>query len=75
MKSLGLGVRDMSQPEGVTFEEIAKDAVFIAVMGVTGSGKSNFVKLATGSNDAVVGSGLTSCNFQYPGFFFRDLDC
>jgi ABC-type proline/glycine betaine transport system ATPase subunit len=33
----------------------------IVVMGVTGSGKSNFIRLATGSTDAVVGHDLTAC--------------
>ena len=51
----------MSHSHGVPFGEIAKEQVFIAVMGVTGSGKSTFVQLATGSDEAVVGDGLASC--------------
>ena len=51
----------MAQPEGIPFKEIAEQAVLIAVMGTTGSGKSTFVQLATGSAEAVVGKNLTSC--------------
>lgn len=51
----------MSQPEGVPFSEIVEDVVLIAVMGVTGSGKSSFVKLVTGSEEVVVGNDLNSC--------------
>lgn len=35
-------------------------ALYIAVMGVTGSGKSNFIKMATGL-DVPIGHGLESC--------------
>lgn len=51
----------MSQPEGIPFSKVAEDVVLIAVMGVTGSGKSNFVKLVTESEEVVVGKALTSC--------------
>ena len=37
--------------------------VFIAVMGMTGAGKSSFIKTLTGS-DVFVGHGLASC--EYP---------
>ncbi len=44
----------------------AFDITLIAVMGVTGSGKSNFIRLATGSNDPVVGDDLASCTcYEY----------
>jgi predicted GTPase len=33
-------------------------------MGVTGSGKSSFIKALTGHNDIVVGHGLTSSTPQ-----------
>ncbi|KAJ3559516.1 hypothetical protein NP233_g11244 [Leucocoprinus birnbaumii] len=33
----------------------------IAVMGPTGAGKSSFIKIATGSDEIVVGESLTSC--------------
>jgi hypothetical protein len=36
--------------------------ILIAVMGVTGSGKSYFCRSATGDNDIMVGDGLESCN-------------
>ena len=34
---------------------------FIAVMGVTGAGKSTFVRTVSGDNSVVVGDGLKSC--------------
>jgi ABC-type proline/glycine betaine transport system ATPase subunit len=40
----------------------------IAVMGVTGSGKSNFIRHLTGStgaNGPIVGHELTSCEISY----------
>ena len=41
--------------------------ILIAVMGVTGSGKSHFCRAATGDDDIDVGDGLESCNFhRYP---------
>ena len=36
--------------------------ILIAVMGVTGSGKSYFCRAATGDGDIHVGDGLESCN-------------
>jgi hypothetical protein len=36
--------------------------ILIAVMGVTGSGKSYFCRSATGNDDIVVGDGVQSCN-------------
>ena len=52
----------MPMSDGFSFQDIAvEDAVFVAVMGITGSGKSNFVKLATGSDKEIVGNNLTSC--------------
>lgn len=44
-----------------------KDGVVIAVMGVTGAGKSTFVKSVTGRDDIVVGHGLLS------GMFLRSI--
>lgn len=34
---------------------------FIAVMGVTGAGKSTFIRTASGDESVVVGDGLKSC--------------
>ena len=45
----------------LTFADVAEHVVLIAVMGVTGSGKSTFIKQVTGSKDVVVGNDLTSC--------------
>lgn len=42
-----------------SFEESA-DAIVIAVLGVTGSGKSTFIKTVTGRKDVIVGNKLTS---------------
>lgn len=35
--------------------------VFIGVMGVTGAGKSTFIKAATDDEDIGIGHSLTSC--------------
>jgi ABC-type lipoprotein export system ATPase subunit len=37
--------------------------VFIAVMGVTGSGKSTFIKAASGDDSVGVGDSLVSCTY------------
>jgi len=42
------------------------DITLIAVMGVTGSGKSNFIQLATESTEAVVGHELAVCTSSLP---------
>lgn len=38
----------------------ATPEVVIAVMGITGAGKSTFIKLVTGRDDVVVGNRLSS---------------
>ena len=53
-----------------TFADVAERVVLIAVMGVTGSGKSTFVKKVTGSEDVVVGNDLTSCMKLIPNAVF-----
>lgn len=35
---------------------------FIAVMGVTGAGKSTFIREVSGDDNVVVGNGLKSCS-------------
>ncbi|KAH7635100.1 hypothetical protein B0T09DRAFT_370402 [Sordaria sp. MPI-SDFR-AT-0083] len=43
--------------------------IYVAVMGVTGSGKSNFIKCCVGRDDIVVGDDLRSFNLiDTPGF-------
>ena len=54
----------MSQSGGIPFSKVVEDVVVIAIMGVTGSGKSTFVKLVTGDNSVVVGQDLVSCKFK-----------
>jgi ABC-type lipoprotein export system ATPase subunit len=44
---------------GLSDNEIV-DITLIAVMGVTGSGKSNFIRLITGADDSEVGHDLAS---------------
>jgi hypothetical protein len=60
-------------PDGRThggkFEEAYKK-VFIAVMGVTGSGKSSFIKLCCES-EVEVGHGLQACKFSPSRIFLR----
>lgn len=41
---------------------------FIAVMGVTGAGKSTFIKWASGNSDVVVGHDLESCKLSWSAF-------
>ena len=45
---------------GVGNNEIV-DITLIAVMGATGSGKSNFIRLLTGADESEVGHSLESC--------------
>jgi len=44
---------------GLTLQ--SKDDVFIAVMGLTGAGKSTFISLCTQETIDIVGHGLSSC--------------
>lgn len=37
------------------------DVVVIAVMGMTGTGKSSFIQKLTGTEGAIIGDGLASC--------------
>jgi predicted GTPase len=48
--------------EGITGVEMVdeEDCVLLAVMGVTGAGKSSLIKAITGSEEIVVGNSLTS---------------
>lgn len=43
---------------------------FIAVMGVTGAGKSTFIKWASGSSEIEIGHGLNSCKSTFPFSYF-----
>ena len=36
---------------------------FIAVMGVTGAGKSTFIRTASGDDSILIGHGLKSCQY------------
>jgi ABC-type lipoprotein export system ATPase subunit len=38
---------------------------FIAVMGVTGAGKSTFIQWASGSDEIVIGHDLESCKSSF----------
>ena len=38
-----------------------KEKILVAVMGVTGAGKSTLIRTATGRDDVIVGDGLKSC--------------
>lgn len=46
--------------EDSTLKDAPKDEVVVAVMGVTGSGKSTFIKTMTGNAGVHVGHGLES---------------
>lgn len=41
------------------------DEILIAVLGVTGAGKTTFISKATGRTDLKIGHGLQSCRFGY----------
>lgn len=43
--------------------KMLRKKIFIAVMGVTGAGKSTFIKAASGLDSVLVGHELTSCRF------------
>ncbi|EHY53394.1 hypothetical protein HRR83_003601 [Exophiala dermatitidis] len=45
--------------------------VFIGVMGVTGAGKSTFIKTVTGNDDIVVGHDLRSCTTEVMPYTFE----
>lgn len=42
-------------------EDITPKEVFIAVMGMTGSGKSTFIKTLTRNSSVVISDGLEAC--------------
>lgn len=44
--------------------KMLRKKIFIAVMGVTGAGKSSFIKAASGLDEVAVGHDLTSCRPQ-----------
>ncbi|KAI9675987.1 MAG: hypothetical protein M1822_008373 [Bathelium mastoideum] len=44
---------------------------FIAVMGVTGSGKSTFIKTVSGNEDIEIGHALESCTADLVGYSFH----
>lgn len=46
-------------------------AVFVAVMGVTGAGKSTFIRLAAGRDDIKIGHDLRSCTSQVAAYSFK----
>jgi hypothetical protein len=48
------------------------DDVIIALMGVTGAGKSTFIKLVTGRDDIVVGHALTSETADCKAYSFKE---
>jgi ABC-type hemin transport system ATPase subunit len=61
----------MDQLGAISFGQALKkvNSVVIAVMGMTGSGKSTFIQKATGTSAAIVGDGLSSCRFNLLNFW------
>ncbi|CAM1501734.1 Fc.00g037180.m01.CDS01 [Cosmosporella sp. VM-42] len=47
------------------------DKIYIALMGVTGSGKSTFIQTATGNGDIPIGKDMLSCTSQVIPYSFR----
>lgn len=48
----------------IKWGKIEDGRVIVAVMGVTGSGKSSFIRKMTGREDIVVGDSLSSGEFR-----------
>src|SRR5882757_10579495 len=64
-QDLSDGIQRLQVSDGLgmsrfTAEDV-EDIIAVAVMSVTGSGKSNFIMLASGSDTCVVGHNLASC--------------
>lgn len=51
---------------------MSTDTLFVAVMGVTGSGKSTFISKATG-HEIPIGQGLESCKNTTTSSTIREL--
>lgn len=47
--------------EDIDYRTLMEDEIVIAVMGVTGAGKSHLIRQVTGLNEIAVGDGLESC--------------
>lgn len=47
--------------EDIDYKTLMEDEIVIAVMGVTGAGKSHLIRQVTGLNEIAVGDGLESC--------------
>ena len=48
---------------GIPFPSFTKRSIFIAVMGMTGAGKTYFIKHVTGLDEMEIGHGLKSCKY------------
>ncbi|KAF8132012.1 P-loop containing nucleoside triphosphate hydrolase protein [Boletus edulis] len=59
-------------PTMVDTEGLLSDDVVIAVMGPTGSGKSTFIRRASGHDDQGIGHELRSCTQNVLGIRFQD---
>jgi len=52
--------------EDIDYKTLMEDEIVIAVMGVTGAGKSHLIRQVTGLNEIAVGDGLESCILPIP---------
>ncbi|KAF8132018.1 P-loop containing nucleoside triphosphate hydrolase protein [Boletus edulis] len=55
------GLRVSEEPMAISTDDLEPDDIVIAVMGLTGSGKSTFVRLASGHEFPGIGHDLTCC--------------
>ncbi|KAG6382119.1 P-loop containing nucleoside triphosphate hydrolase protein [Boletus reticuloceps] len=61
------------EPTTISTEDLEPDDIVIAIMGLTGSGKSTFVRLASGHDDVQgIGHGLISCTKDVRAIRFVD---
>ncbi|WAO91178.1 G domain-containing protein [Fusarium falciforme] len=52
-------------------QRMEQNKIYIAVMGVTGSGKSTFIKTATGIQDIAIGEDMLSCTSRVVPYRFK----
>ncbi|KAG0124760.1 P-loop containing nucleoside triphosphate hydrolase protein [Tuber indicum] len=57
--------------EEVDYKSLMEDEIVIAVMGVTGAGKSHLIRQVTGRNEIAVGDGLESCTDKIASYRFK----
>ncbi|PWW74264.1 hypothetical protein C7212DRAFT_353408 [Tuber magnatum] len=57
--------------EDIDYKALMEDEIVIAVMGVTGAGKSHLIRQVTGLNEIAIGDGLESCTDKITSYRFK----